>query len=469
MDIKKKLNNLPNLPGVYLLKDQKDEIIYIGKASRLKVRVASYFRPEKNLSFKKQTLSTAVEDLDYITTDTEVDALLLEASLIKEYQPKYNVMLKDDKSYPYLKLTTNEDFPRLFITRSKKHDGADYFGPYTDVRLLRKAVALMRKIFPLRKCSLFPSKPCLDYHIGQCLAPCIGKIDIKAYQQIVNEVVLFLNGRRKKLIDDLADKMDCASRSKDFEQAVKIRDRIDALSKLAGRKRKVDIAGQMEELKTILNLPRLPRRIFAYDISDIQGSFACGVKVSFYEAKVDKSGYRRFKIKQADTRNDYQMMKEVVKRSFNDLIKKNEPSPDLIIIDGGKGHLWAVRGELDCLGIKDVPVISIAKKFDYIFTCLNSSALVLAPGSRALQLVQRLRDEAHRFAVSYHRSLRKKSINCSELDQIKGVGPLRRKELMNYFGSVSKIKRAKLGGLLKVNRIDRQTAKNIVEYFRKHK
>ncbi|MEA3328887.1 MAG: excinuclease ABC subunit UvrC [Candidatus Omnitrophota bacterium] len=467
MDIKEKLNNLPNLPGVYLLKDRKDEIIYIGKASRLKNRVVSYFRPDKSPSLKRQALSAATTGLDYMTTDTEVDALLLEASLIKRHRPKYNVMLKDDKSYPYLKLTSNEDFPRLFITRNRKDDKADYFGPYTDVKLLRKAIALMRRIFPLRKCRLLPSKSCLDYQIGQCLAPCIGKVSVKDYRQLVNEVVLFLKGRRKKLIDDLVDKMNYASRIKSFEEAAKLRDRIDMLSKVAGKKRRPDIAGQTEELKEILGLFELPRRIFAYDISDIQGSFACGVRVSFYGAKADKAGYRRFRIKEADTRNDYQMMKEVVKRSLKGLAEKSEPLPDLIIIDGGKGHLGVVRQELDNLGFKDIPAISIAKKLDHIFTSLKQSPLVLPPTSKALQMVQRIRDEAHRFAIFYHHSLRKKSVSQSELDQIKGVGPLRKKELINYFGSLSKVKRARLAGLVKVNKIDRQTAGNIIEYFRK--
>jgi excinuclease ABC subunit C len=327
----------------------------------------------------------------------------------------------------------------------------------------------MRRIFPLRKCSSFPSKPCLDYHLGQCLAPCIGKIDVKGYRQIVNETILFLKGRRKKLIGELISKMNDASQREDFEQAARIRDRIGALSRVSGKKRKIALGDQIEELKELLGLSELPRRIFAYDISEIQGSLACGVRVTFFMGRMDKAGYRRFKIKEADTRDDYQMMKEVLRRSFKDLAEKDEPPPDLVIIDGGKGHLSAGREELDSLGFESLPVISIAKKFDYIFTSLNPSPLILPPTSKALQLVQRIRDEAHRFAISYHRTLRKKGINQSELDQIKGVGPLRKKELMNYFGSVSKIKRARLGGLLKVNRIDRQTAQNIIEYFRKHK
>ena len=469
MDIKKKISALPSKPGVYLMKDKLSRIIYVGKASRLKARVATYFHSDKNFSFQKQALVDSITDLDYIVTGSEVDALLLEAKLIKQYQPKYNVSLKDDKSYPYLKLTSNEDFPRLFITRKKKEDGATYYGPYTDVKLLREALALMRRIFPLRKCKFFPKKPCLNYHLGQCLAPCIGKVSIAFYNQIVEELILFLEGKSQRLIDQLGSKMNDASTKKDFEEAARIRDRIEALLRIV-RKSPASASGSyLEELKLVLELPSLPRRIFAYDVSDIQGALACGVKVSFWMGKVDKSAYRRFRIKGAEEIDDYKMIKETINRSFKDLLQKKEPLPDLLIIDGGKGHVRAAHQEMDSLGLGNIPVIGIAKKFEQIFFPLKSDPLILPPDSRALKLIQRIRDEAHRFALQYHLTLRRKGVSKSALDQIKGVGPLRKRELINYFGSVDKIRRARVQGLLKVDKIDRKTAESIVEYFRKHR
>ncbi len=469
MDIGKKISILPNKPGVYLMKDRLSRIIYVGKASKLKARVAAYFRSGKKFSFQKQTLIDSITDLDYIVTGTEVDALLLEANLIKQHQPKYNVSLKDDKSYPHLKLTSNEDFPRLFITRKKKEDGATYYGPYTDVKLLREALALMRKIFPLRKCRSFPKKPCLDYHLGQCLAPCIGRVNVAFYNQIVKELILFLEGKSQRLIDELASRMNDASGKRDFEEAARIRDRIEALLRIV-RKSPTSASGSyLEELKVVLGLSILPRRIFAYDISDIQGALACGVKVSFWMGKLDKSGYRRFRIKGADKIDDYKMMKETISRSFKELLKRKEPLPDLLIIDGGKGHVRAVQEEMDSLGLGNIPVVGIAKKFEQIFFPLKNDPLILPPDSRSLKLIQRIRDEAHRFALQYHLTLRRKGVSKSALDQIKGVGPLRKRELINYFGSVDKIKRARIQGLLRVDKIDRKTAESIVEYFRKHR
>ncbi len=260
MDIREKISNLPNKPGVYLMKDRLSRIIYIGKSSKLKARVATYFRSGKKFSFQKQTLIDAVTDLDCIVTDTEVDALLLEPNLIKQYQPKYNVSLKDDKSYPCLKLTTNEDFPRLFITRKRKEDGAAYYGPYTDVKLLRKALALMRKIFPLRKCRSFPKKPCLDYYLRQCLAPCIGRLNAASYNRIVKEVVLFLEGKRQRLIDELTARMNDASAKSDFEETVRIRDRIEALSRIVRKSPKPDLDSEPSALDRIKGVGPLRKR-----------------------------------------------------------------------------------------------------------------------------------------------------------------------------------------------------------------
>ncbi len=492
MDIKEIVAGMPNSPGVYLMKDGSGEVIYIGKAAQLRKRVSSYFHAKEYRSSRTAALMARVEDVDFITTGSVAEALLLEHSLVKRCQPRYNVTLKDDKSYPLLKFTIHEDFPRLILARKRKPDGSIYYGPFTNAKLLREALKLLRMIFPIRSCRPFPKSPCLYYYIGQCPAPCVGKINRQDYRAIMKELTLFLDHGRNGLIKDLVGEMKGASEKKDFERAARIRDRIEALTRVVsqthgmadlnpvrsksrlvgtapdlGRGTSNGVKGGTLELKELLGLPKPPQRIEAYDISTISGGWSVGARVTFDEGQPDKSGYRRFRIRGVKGIDDYRMMDEVIRRSFKGKASgKKGGLPDLIIIDGGKGHLASALAELKDLGWKRPPVISIAKEFEHIYLPGKSLSINLPPHSKALYLIQRIRDEAHRFAISYHRRLRKRTVRESILDEIRGVGEVRKQNLLKHFGSMTRIERATIEDLLEVKSIDRKTAEAIVDYFR---
>lgn len=467
MDIREKLIKVPNSPGVYLMKDKDGQLLYLGKARQLKKRVSSYFGRGRYQSPRTEALIKKVNDIDFITTATEAEALLLEHSLIKRYLPRYNVTLRDDKSYPFLKLTIQEEFPRLIITRKRKVDGALYYGPFTNVKLLREALKFLRRTFPTRSCRVFPSKPCLYYHIGQCLGPCQGKVTREDYERLVKELRLFLKHGRDALMEEFASQMKELSNHKEFERAAKIRDRIEALSRVKEEVGGVvKLEGARSELKEFLGLARPPHRIEAYDISALSGTYSVGSQVTFVDGDPDKSAYRRFKIKGVVGIDDYQMMREVIQRSFKKFGQTERPEPDLIIIDGGRGHLASALAELKQLGWGKVQAIGIAKELNHIYLPRRGSAVTFPAHSKALYLIQRVRDEAHRFAISYHRTLRKRALRTSMLDEIRGVGPARKRRLLIHFGSISKIVKASVGELLKVDSIDRKTAEAIFDYFR---
>lgn len=470
---KEKLKGIPNLPGTYLMKDKTGRVLYIGKAASLKKRVSSYFMRDSNLSHRINLMVEQVRDISFFVTGSEAEALISESALIKKYRPRYNVVLKDDKSYPCLKLTVNEDFPRLFLTRKRRNlptgagakadDGALYYGPYTDVKLLRKALKIMKRIFPLRTCARIPKKPCLDYHIGQCYAPCIQAIDKKAYAGIVKELKLFLSGRREKLIDELSKKMRKAAARKDYERAAILRDRITALSvipRVIGKPYDEIIA-----LMHLLGMKRAPRRIEAYDISNISGSEAVGSMISFVNGRPSKDDYRRFRIRGVKGIDDCKMMKEIIRRRYERVKKERLPSPDLIIIDGGKGQLNIARSILRELGFERIPVIGIAKKFEHIYLKERKEPIIFSRGSPVLHLIQRLRNEAHRFAIGYHRKLRGKRLTVSVLDGIEGIGEKKKKILLNRLGSLENIRNAGLGRLTSLKGIDIKTAKRIRNAF----
>lgn len=409
MDIKKSLKNIPHSPGVYLFRNGKRRVIYIGKASNLSKRVLSYFQ-KKYPDPRIQLMISSVKGIDYIPTASSAEALIYEASLIKERKPKYNIALKDDKSYPHLKLTVKEVYPRFLITRRLKRDGSLYYGPYTNVKLLRKAVSMMKRIFPLRVCNKIPKKACLSYHLGQCLGPCINKNIDSSYRDVVEDIKLFLKGRKKKLIKRLSERMEKFSKELQYEKALKIRNQIEALSVVVDQGRPLPpLVSDLKELKNILNLRHIPARIEAFDISNIHGYGAVGSMVTFFNGEPLKSQYRRFRIKTVAEIDDYAMIKEVVKRRYLRLIKEEKNLPDLILIDGGKGHLRCALDELKSLGLK-IPVISIAKKPERIFVKERKTPIQLSARSKAFKLVQRIRDEAHRFAISYHRIVRKKAV-----------------------------------------------------------
>ena len=409
MDIKNIIRRLPDSPGVYLMKDAKRKVLYVGKAGSLRKRVSSYFT-KRHASLKTGLLVSKVRHIDHIPTKSEAEALIYEASLIKSERPKFNVDLKDDKSYPYLKLTVNERYPRLLITRRRLNDGARYYGPYTNVKLLKEALSFMKTVFPLRTCNRLGKRLCTSYHIAECLGPCAGKITKATYRKTVKELILFLEGKRRKLIEDLSRRMEESSTSLNFEEALRIRNRIRALSTLVTKGRVPSPMDQIDELKFILHLRRRPKRIEAFDISNIRGKEAVGSMVSFYDGEPDKNNYRKFKIKTVTEINDYKMMREVVYRRYRRLLDEKRPLPDLIIIDGGKGHLTSALKELDSLGIKQIPVVGIAKEFEHIYLPKRQLPIVLPKDSSILQLIRRIRDEAHRFARNYHLLLRRKKM-----------------------------------------------------------
>jgi len=406
MDLKKKIGKLPNSPGVYIMKDTQGRIIYIGKANSLRKRVRSYFQRISRLSLKQKSLIANVEDIDYIPTFTETQALFLEASLIKKNLPKYNVSLRDDKTFPLIKIT-KEEFPAIFICRPKDKTNASLFGPYSNAKLLREALKVIRKIFSYRTCRTMPKSACLDLSLGLCPAPCIGLISKKKYSQNIKNISYVLEGKQEYLLQRLANRMKQKADSLNFEEASKIRDQIQALSSIYKAASAKGYLKEAEQLKEALNLSVAPERIEAFDISNTSGKEAVGSLVSFYRGRPDKNNYRRFRIKEVEGIDDYKMLSEIVRRRYNRLKREGSLLPDLIIIDGGKGHLSITKKELDKLGL-DISVISIAKRKEEIFSFNRKRPIVLPFNSVALQLVRRVRDEAHRFALAYHHILRRK-------------------------------------------------------------
>ncbi len=601
MDLKTRLENLPVKPGVYLMRDAGGKIIYVGKAKSLKNRVRAYFHDTPPFHPRMSALISKVSDFDIMVTDSEMEALILESNLIKEHKPRYNVNLKDDKRYPYLKVT-DEPFPRVLVTRRVKKDGAKYFGPYTNVKAMRQTLRILRRVFPVRSCNhALPStrkiRLCLDYHIKRCLGPCEGKVSPEEYRGIIRDVLLFLSGKNNLLMKHLQEKMKQRSAREEYEKAASVRDQIKALESVMEKQKvadlqKVDrdiiafarkekdisvIALQIREgvligrqnfhltgfkessdseilsaflrryymhsvvippeifipteiddqvmirtwlasrrggrvriiipqrgekirvLKMAANNARLclselllqrseakrkvpppirslekdlylsfpPRKIAAIDISNLGPSDAVGSLVFFRDGRTQKSRYRRFKIKSVEGQDDFAMMAEVVRRYFTRLIREKKEFPDLVLIDGGKGQLSAAIQTLNSMGIENQKVAALAKRLDLVFLPQRSDALMIPKGSASLKLLLRIRDEAHRFAVEYHRKLRKKRTIKSELDQIPGVGPKRRRELLRYFGSVEKIKEAGLEEMLKLQSINKKVAENIRKHYHK--
>lgn len=407
MDIKDKLKKIPDMPGVYFMKNEDGKIIYIGKAISLKKRLNSHFRNYNAKALKQDRFIYQVRDIDYIPTISDVEALLLEADLIKKFKPRYNVSLRDDKSFPLIKIT-NEEFPRIFICRPKKKDKAKYFGPYADATAIRDALKEIRKIFPFRSCRKMPKKACLNFHIGLCPAPCIGKIFKNKYKQNIRNICLVLEGKRESLFKDFSKKMHRLAKSKDFEEAAKVRDQMMALSSVYEGGSADNIFHQIRQLKDTLELRKLPLRIEAFDISNIFGNEAVGSMVSFWQGLPDKNNYRRFRIRESQGEiNDYKMLSEITRRRYERLKNEKLPLPDLIIIDGGKGQISVVKDQLEILNL-DIPLIGIAKSQERIFTLDRKNPIKLPENNPALILIRRIRDEAHRFAISYHHILRRK-------------------------------------------------------------
>lgn len=462
------IKKLPDSPGVYKFLDSKKKIIYVGKARRLKRRVASYFQPGRARDGRMELLVSEVKNIKHIKASSEAEALIYEAGLIKDLSPKFNIDLKDDKSYPFLKLTTSEEYPRLFLTRKKTGDEAIYYGPYVNVKLLKEALSFMKRVFPLRSCRNFHKKVCLEYHIGQCLGPCENKVSRKEYDAIVNELKKFLEGKKDDLLSLLQTKMNVFSASKEYEKALQVKNRIEALSavqQLHDRSQH-PMYGELDELQNALGLENMPLSIECFDISNISGQKAVGSMVKFTGGSSRKEEYRKYRIKQTFRQDDYAMICEVVRRRYSRLIADGKKLPDLVLIDGGKGHLSRVRDELDKLGLKALPAASIAKEYNHLYTASRRQPIRLSPGSRLLLLIQRIRDEAHRFAIKYHRSLRSKGTFETGLKNIAGIGPVKEKLLIGTFGTVEKIEKASLKQL-EDSGIGKKSAEEVYKFFNK--
>ncbi|MBC7545183.1 MAG: excinuclease ABC subunit UvrC [Candidatus Sericytochromatia bacterium] len=594
------LAQLPTLPGVYLYYGADGQILYVGKAINLRSRVRSYFQNGAKTP-KTAMLVSHIVRMETIVTDTEVEALILEATLIKQHLPHYNILLKDDKQYPYLKVTLNEAFPRLLIVRRRQQDNARYYGPFTDTGALYELMELLETLFPLRKKHRPPNvdRPCLNYHIGRCLGPCQNLVDKTTYRLMVDDLCSVLNGRTAELEKRLKQQMQAAAEALHFEYAGRLRDQLAALDKLLQRQKvvadpdtdqdviglarcpegvsvqvfqvrlgkligrygfsypsdngvatevplpeligaflqeyyvqcpyvpsqivlpdhptdeailvpwlsgkrgkavqllvpqrgaKAEILGMatrnaqlgldrlklqalsrsrsagdslLAELAAALQLPRLPRHIEGFDISTLHGNQTVASMVCFKDGVASKADYRKFKIRAIRPgmeSNDFASMNEAVRRRYTRLLAEKKPLPDLILIDGGKGQLGEAIRVLRELGLGDLPVFGLAKQREELFRPGESQPIVLPHSSQALQLLQRVRDEAHRFAVSFHRQLRGKRFVSSELDRVAGIGPARKKQLLNRFESVEGLRHASLEDLILLGQLPKPVAEGL--------
>lgn len=570
--IKQKLSVVPFEPGCYLMKDRNDQVIYVGKAKRLRNRLRSYFTGAHDA--KTTRLVGEIRNFEFIVTDSETESLLLELNLIKQYQPRYNILLKDDKSYPFIKIT-REKYPRLLVTRTVKKGTGKYFGPYPNAYSAVETKKLLDRIYPFRKCDKMPDKLCLYYHIGQCLGPCVYDVDEQQYAQMIQEVTEFLNGEDKTILKNLEDRMMAASEQLDFEQAKEYRDLIQHIHNLTKKQnimstdnkardvfgysvskgwmcvqvffvrngnmiqrdttmiplqqteeeefytfigqfyqlnqhllpkevhvpKNLDanmiqsvvdtkivqpVRGQKKDLvemanhnaeislenkfeliardesRTIKAIEELgeqmgiqtPIRIEAFDNSNIQGVDAVSAMVTFVDGKPDKKGYRKYKIKTVDGPDDYKSMQEVIRRRYTRVLNDGLPLPDLIIVDGGKGQMSVAIDVLENeLGL-DIPVAGLRKNAKHrtseLLYGVNAEVVSLKKNSQAFYLLQRIQDEVHRFAITFHRQTRQKHGLTSVLDNIDGIGPKRKTKLLRTFGSVKKMKAATVAELQEI-------------------
>ncbi len=591
--VRSKIANLPESPGVYLWKDAAGKILYVGKAKRLRSRVRSYYSADHVESVKTRALMRQVADFETIVVPSEPHALILEANLIKEHHPKFNIALRDDKSYPYIRVTVHEPFPRIFVTRRLVNDGSRYFGPYTDVGAMRRALNVVKRIFTVRSCNYdmpkeMPDRPCLDHYIGRCKAPCVALQTMEDYGAMIEEVVLFLGGRADEVTRRVRARMDEASRNLDFERAGELRDALKHLERMeepsivvkleggstdvigyardgddacvtilrirdgkllardhnfvenvtgeedatvlstylartylpsperapellvpfdfedkdvleaALRTTKVrapqrgprrDLLGLAEqnarhlleelklnsmeaderaadpvyELQRELGLERVPRTFICFDISTTQGTDTVGSCVWFENGRPKRAEYRKFRVKTVEGTDDFASMHEVVSRYLTRRLEEQKPLPDLIVIDGGKGQLGVAQSALESLGLSRIPLVSLAKREEDIFMSGRSEPLRLARRSPALRLLQRSRDEAHRFAVTYNRKRRAMRTITSELLKVPGIGPVKRRTLLQAFGSVQGVRDASEADVAKLAGFTGPSARRLLE------
>ncbi len=478
--------DIPSKPGVYVYRDRFGKVIYVGKASNLRRRMSHYFQPSQALRAdpKLRSLINSIDTWEFFTVNNEDEALILESRFIKEYAPHYNILLRDDKRYPMLKIDKNEKFPRLKLTRLKKKDACLYFGPFPHGFALRKLSEYLTKRFGLRSCKVLdPSeedrKHCMAGTVRDCCRPCIGEVGEEEYMARVDKVVDILNGNIKEISAELKEKMLKAAADKQFEKAASFRDILGNLQSICGNKVRSFEHAQLPneagmeavaDLHKALRLPKPPHVIIGFDISNLGTTFAVASLVCFREGRPDKSSYRRFRIKTVEGQNDFAMMHEVVTRYFTRLLEEKRPLPDLMMVDGGKGQLRLALEALIALDCPPFPVVGLAERNEEIYLPGRSEPIVLDRSRPALKVLQALRDEAHRFAVSYNRELRLKRISESLLDEIPGLGETRRNALLREFGSVAQIRKATAAEIAeRVRGIGQEFAETISEFLTSHK
>lgn len=526
-DLRAKLNEAPHRPGVYVMRDRLNRILYVGKARDLRKRLSSYFLPsgKSRANLKTKALLDTVWDYEWHVVRSEPEAVLLEGRLIKDFRPRYNIMFRDDKRFLMVKINLADPFPRFALTRMKKDDGARYFGPYAHAGALRTTLEVIRKRFGIRTCRpLVPGesdyKHCLNHIIKNCSAPCVGKVDQAAYRQIVEDACEFLEGGSREMIGALEDEMRGAAAKMDFERAAELRDMIDDLKRTTAPTRRftrvaplpgvIDPADDLRALADALQLPGPPEVMECFDISNISTTHIVASMVRFRAGVPDKSGYRRYRIKTVAGQNDFASMAEVVRRRYARILletraldpaaadvtqegaleaarrvereleelpdpeaEAEEPPrattyvrlPDLVIVDGGKGQLGAACKELQRLGLQELPIIGLAKEFEEIYRPTHPLPLRLPEDSGALRLLQRIRDEAHRFANGFHQLLMKKRVAESILDDCPGVSENRKRLLLTAFGSIARLKKATAEEIQQVEGIGPKLAEEIVQFL----
>jgi excinuclease ABC subunit C len=479
--IRKKVGEVPHKPGIYLMRDRFGTVIYVGKARDLRKRVSQYFQSSRRMGWdlKFNALVEAIHDFDFHVVRSEPEALLLESKLIKEFHPRYNVSFRDDKRFLMVKVNLNDPIPRFVFTRIKTDDGARYFGPFPDSSALRSTLNLARQKFNLRGCRpLTPTerdyKHCLYAHLKFCTAPCINNVTRGQYLEQVKAACNFLAGECAEMSGQLEVEMKKASADQNFERAAQLRDLIRDLRYMAKKTEKfermpyslpptIDPERDLAELAKVLDLPAPPRRIEGFDISNISGTFSVASLVTFRQGRPDRANYRRFKMKTVTGQNDVACMAETIRRRYQRLLNEGSASPapanspatgghrpDLILIDGGKGQLNAACAELAKLGLQGIPILGLAKEYEEIHRPGQSEPLRLSRDSGALKLLQRVRDESHRFANNFNAQLRLKKISESILDEFPGIGGQRKAALLKKFGSVPRLRQATIEQLAEV-------------------
>lgn len=479
-ELLKRIKAFPDKPGVYLMHDVDDNIIYVGKAKSLKKRVSSYFRHSDFASPRLRKLVASINDIATIRTETEIEALILENRLIKLYQPFFNVDLKMNERYAYIKIT-DEKFPRIVVTRHKQEDGAVYVGPYVRVTEVRELLRLIERYLPLRYCSAEireqqkDRRPCMRHALGRCLAPCAGLCTENEYRDRVADVIMLLQGKGVELVEKLRKKMDKAARDMAFEEAAVIRDTIRAIWRVSRQRNSIPEinAGQdnhwetLNSLQRTFKLPTLPWRIDGFDISHTAGTDTVGVAVVFEQGYPNPSLYRRFKIKTVEGIDDFRSMKETLTRRYKRCLEGDEPMPQLILIDGGPIQLEFAVSALDELGITNIPVISLAKEFEEVYLVDEKEPVRLDRTDPALRLLQYVRDESHRYAITSHRAARGKNFRRSRLEDIPGIGRAKAAQLITKFGSARAVMETPEEELASAQGIGPALARRIKEHLAK--